>query len=149
MSGLSSPIGDFAGLIDRDMNQLGPRTLDRDPLPSLRFAKIALVIRNGRSFSVRVGRGERASGGDQDVLVGWSYSVSGTAPVQELQVQGCFADEPGWSVYPGGVWTEEPGCIELIFSPVDPSLVQGDEFRVQVPIGAPCSPASLLPFGPP
>lgn len=133
-----SQIGGFAALASREVHQLGPRAVDRDSLPSLRFSKIALIIRNGSTFTIRAGRAETAHGADQDVLIGWSNSVRDEAPVEEVQVQNCFPGTDGSSVYSGGVWVEEPGCIELIFATGSEPMFAVNDLSIDVPVGASC-----------
>ena len=105
-----------AAFVDREINQRG-RFVDRPSGQRLWFSKIALAVRSGSAFVV-TGMGESAP------VLEWGQ-VGG--PVEAIAVDGCAAtcstvvDQPAcpngatgeWAVYPGGLWSEEPGCYEV------------------------------------
>ena len=119
------------------MHQLGDRTVELEGGPTLRFAKIALSIKNGRSFSIRVSHAEDEEGREQVARIAWSNSVRDDLPVEEIAVERCFPGDSSWSVYPGGIWTEGAGCIELTVIP-NGSLLNSDAFTLRVPLEAAC-----------
>lgn len=104
-----------------------------------RFTKFGLVIRADEALTVRM-----AATSPPDAVMGWG--VGSGAPVPSIRIDGCsgrcpsghqpacpFGDSADWVVYPGGIWTQEPACVEMAIE------VGDDKAVTRLPIGIECS----------
>jgi len=104
------------------------------------FSKFGLVMRADRAFSIRV-----AVESQPNALIGWG--TDSREPATSIDVSGCpgrckLEGQPNcplgavgeWVVYPGGVWTIEPGCIKLEIT----VGAETDTVTAQLPIGEEC-----------
>ncbi|MDE0231251.1 MAG: hypothetical protein OXI56_06310 [bacterium] len=56
-------------------------------------------------------------------------------PTESLSVGPCGSDRGEWVVWAGGVWVNEPGCVELVAASND------EEITAWLGVGAPCDGA--------
>jgi hypothetical protein len=102
------------------------------------FTKFGLIVRTNGEFSLRV---SRASEGK--ALLQWGDADT-VGPVPALSVMDCSSScnasqpackgtkEGDWLVFPGGVWTSESQCLEIVISTRD------GEHVAKLPIGIAC-----------
>lgn len=95
-----------------------------DPESGLRFAKMGLLVRPGRSLTITVGQ-EQAP----DIRVAWGTI---DPPAEQFVVPSCKGDEE-WQVYAGGIWVSESTCVTLTIA------TDGQTSSIQLPINADCS----------
>lgn len=102
------------------------RQADTANLTETWFAKTGLGIRSGAEWRLSV-----APESAGHLLIGWGSSV---VPVASLSSPtGCAAPSPGaWLWYPGGFWTDQPGCYAVIVES------GGRTERLPVGVGSPC-----------
>ncbi len=126
---------DVVAFQDVDSHQLGRF----DAETGRRFSKFGLVLRADAAFVLKVAEASRPN-----AVLDWhtleeadpstAIAIDGCAGVCEFELQpGCPLGETGeWVVYPGGVWTVEPACIELEITTDRASET------VRLPIGVTC-----------
>lgn len=109
------------------VNQLGRRGTDDDPDSPLRFAKIALLLQNGSAVLIHIDPlfEDRAA-------LSWGGELS-SSPGPAVRVGPCGSPDGAWTVFAGGIWVLEPGCISLVVNDADQTAA------VDLPVGAPCS----------
>ena len=125
--------------------QLGRWAPEGSGYEDYRFAKFGLIVRRFRHASLEV-----VSAPDDAVLkFGWSESFApGRAvtvgpcdtdgpecviePTEHLSVGPCGSGRGEWVVWAGGIWVNEPGCVEMIASS------DGEEIPVWLAVGASC-----------
>lgn len=91
------------------------------------FSKFGLVIRSDASLTLRI-----ADESSPNAIMGWGAGSS--EPVAAIEIGGCSAAmEQEWVVYAGGIWTIDPGCIEVEVSTTD------EQATVALPIGVACN----------
>jgi len=101
------------------------------------FSKIGLMIRADQALTLSI-----AEASQPNALMGWNASANPTATIE---IDGCAGScttdwQPGcplgesgeWLVYPGGVWTLDPACIEVEIA------ARGETAIVELAIGAQC-----------
>ena len=110
-----------------------------------RFAKFGLLVRRSRQATLEIakapsgaffeyGHGEFGSG--DRVTAGPCDSHGPACEVGSAEYVGgwpCGADRGEWIVWAGGIWVDEPGCVELLASADD------EEIPVQLAVGTSCS----------
>jgi hypothetical protein len=91
------------------------------------FAKAGLGVRSGTSWHLSV------APEDADHLrIGWGSPVK-TPSTTVLPPEQCGPTlRTGWLWYPGGYWTDRPGCYAVVVH------VSGRSQEVRVGVGAPC-----------
>ena len=108
-----------------------------------RFAKFGLLVRRSHQATLRIA-------GAPDAFLDYGQSEFGSAgaltvgpcdthgPLCEPDSAGntpgwpCGADRGEWLVWAGGIWVNEPGCVEVLVSSED------EEIGVQLAVGASC-----------
>ena len=111
-----------------------------------RFSKFGLPVRRFREVSLEV-----VSAPDEAVLTfggGSEFAPVGAVtvgpcdsegpeceiePTDNLSVGPCGTGRGEWVVWAGGIWVNEPGCVELVASS------GGEEVPVQLAVGASCN----------
>ena len=109
-----------------DILQRGRSGPDNDLESRRAFSKMGLLIRPGTMFQIHV-----APDSQRNALIEWGNVNN--APVSSISVASCPGDANQWLVYPGGVWTLDPTCVELVVLTADASET------IRLPIGVPCS----------
>ncbi len=121
---------EFAGVMALpnavDKMQRGRSGPDNDLDSRRAFSKMGLFVRPGLTFQIHVGAGSQGN-----ALIHWGNAGSDD-PVSSIAVGGCEGDDGTWLGYPGGVWTLDPACVELLVATVD------ERAQVLLPIGASC-----------
>ena len=125
--------------------QLGRRGPADSGYQGYRFSKFGLHVRRFRQVSLEVvGTPNDAVlrfGGESDfapldALTAGPCDTDGPEcviePSEDLSVGPCGTDRGAWVVWAGGIWTNEPGCIELLASS------DGDRIPVWLAVGASC-----------
>ena len=119
-------IGDGVGLQTstgvRDPLQMVPQT-DNPNWPALR-TKTGLAVRSGTTASITV-----VSPTDVDLSLFWSNDPA--RPSQSVSISPCSSSSE-WLIFAGGYYTSKPTCGHLRI------VIDGKEFAVAVPVGAPC-----------
>lgn len=107
--------------------QRGRTGMDNDADSRRRFSKmgLGLLVRPGSSFELHVG--PRSQG---NALIHWGNAGTDD-PVGSLSID-CDGDPERWLVYPGGVWTLEPECVQLLIRIAD------DTDEINLPIDTTC-----------
>ena len=93
--------------VDAQVHRRGRQGTDNDPDSARKFAKIAIAARNGSQFTMLL---HADSQGNALLDYGQGQFVTEFA----VTVQACDDPTGSWSVYPGGIWTLEPGYVTLI-----------------------------------
>lgn len=102
------------------------------------FAKDGLGFRVGTQWRLTV-----SSKASSHLRIGWGSPPS-PGTVVRSPVECRFPTDADWVWYPGGYWTDKPGCYSVVVE------VGEQEQRVDVGIGKPCTgqrPPVVLPFG--
>ena len=136
--------GGFIALPAGEM-QLGRRGPADSGYQDYRFSKFGLHVRRFRQVSLDiVGTPSdavlRFGGGSDfapsDALTAGPCDTDGPEcviePTEDLSVGPCGTDRGEWVVWAGGIWTNEPGCIELLASSDD------ERIPVWLAVGASC-----------
>jgi hypothetical protein len=89
---------------DQGRGHTGP---DNDVGSRRAFSKVGLLVRPATTFQIHV-----APSSQRNALIQWG-NVEANEPVSSIAVSSCPGDRNTWLVYPGGVWTLEPACVEL------------------------------------
>lgn len=110
-----------------DMLQRGRVGPDNDAGSRRSFSKMGLLLRPATTFQIHV-----APDSQRNALIQWG-NVDANEPVGSIAVASCPGDTNDWLVYPGGVWTLEPACVELVV------LTTETAETVRLPLGAPCT----------
>jgi hypothetical protein len=66
------------------------------------------MIRSNANFQLRVGANSQAN-----ALMYWG-NTGPSDPVGAFAIPGCPGKEDTWLVYPGGLWTLEAQCVDLV-----------------------------------
>ena len=120
-------VADVVALPDAsDLLQREPVRPDNDANFSRAFSKMGLLLRPASTFQIHV-----APDSQQNALIEWG-NVDAEEPVASIAVGSCSGDTDEWLVYPGGVWTLEPACVELVVVTAQTSEI------VRLPLAAPC-----------
>lgn len=99
------------------------------------FAKAGLGIRAGSQWRLSVATEAR-----DHLRIGWGSP--GTPSTVVLPPATCSpTSRTGWLWYPGGYWTDKPGCYAVVVQ------ADGQSQRVLIGVGAPC-PGQEPPAGP-
>ncbi len=136
------PVGDAAPSADH-VTVLGTLALpapDGRPLqavetpggagPERWFSKTGLGVRDGGRGGWRL---RVAEGSVEHLRIGWgSPGEPGTTVVPASCEGAAPSSTTGWLWWPGGFWTDEPGCYGVVVE------VGGRSEEVDVPVGAPC-----------
>ena len=109
-----------------DILQRSPVVLEGDPNFPRAFSKMGLLLRPATTFQISVAPDSR-----QNALIGWGTNDPEEA-VGSIAVGSCSGDTHEWLVYPGGVWTLDPACVELLIVTEQASEI------VRLPLDAPC-----------
>ncbi|MCQ3803505.1 MAG: hypothetical protein OXC98_10785 [bacterium] len=89
-----------------------------------RFSKFGLHVRRSRQVSLEI-----VTAPDEASLdFGWS----GPTPVDALTAGPCGSDSGDWVVWAGGIWVNEPGCVELV------ATSDEEEISVWLAVGTSC-----------
>ena len=110
-----------------DVLQRGHAGPDDDAGSRRAFSKVGLLLRPATTFQIHV-----APDSQRNALIQWG-NVDANVPVGSIAVAACPGDTNDWIVYPGGVWTLDPACVELVVL-----TAKGAE-TVRLPVGAPCA----------
>ena len=110
-----------------DVMQGGRSGPDNDLGSRRAFSKMGLLIRPGTSFQIHVGPVSQGN-----ALIHWG-NAGNDDPVGSIAVESCSGDPDTWIVFPGGVWTLEPACVELIV------LTDVAQEPISLPISTTCS----------
>ncbi len=97
-----------------------------DPETGLKFAKMGLLVKPGRAFTITVDPLQEA-----DIRLLWGYTVGSEPPAERFVAPACEGDEE-FHIYSGGVWVSEPVCARLTVS------TQSGSESIVVPIDADC-----------
>ena len=136
--------GGFIALPAGEM-QLERRGPEGSGYEEYRFSKFGLHVRRFRQVSLEiVGAPDdavlRYGGAPADALTVGPCDTDGDEcviePTEHLSVGPCGTDRGEWVVWAGGVWVNEPGCVELGASS------DGESVPVQLAVGAACEAAS-------
>jgi hypothetical protein len=101
----------------------------QEPAPPLQtyFAKAGLGVKAGTTWRLTV-----ASKDENHLRIGWGSPVEEPS-ITVLPPTGCIpASRTGWLWYPGGYWTDRPGCYTVVVH------ASGRSQEVPVGVGAPC-----------
>lgn len=104
--------------------RVGP---DNDAGSRRAFSKMGLLVRPATTFQIHV-----APRSQRNALIQWG-NVDANEPVSSIAVSSCPGDRNDWLVYPGGVWTLEPACVELTI------LTAKATQTIRLAVGAPCA----------
>jgi len=120
----------FGDVVLPDQTSAPALQTSRQPDPSRAlltfFAKSGLGFKAGSKWRLMVPADAR-----NHLRIQWGSP--GTATTVIRPPSGCAkTSTTGWVWYPGGYWTDEPGCYPIV---VD---VNGQTRRVNVGVGAPC-----------
>lgn len=129
--------------------QLGRRGQQGSGYEEYRFAKFGMHVRRFRQVTLRiVAAPDRAVldyGGGSDFAPVDSLTVGPCdtegeecviEPAENLSVGPCGSDRGEWAVWAGGIWVNEPGCVELVATSGD------EEISVWLAVGASCHGAT-------
>lgn len=108
-----------------DILQRGRTGTDYDPESLYTFSKMGLLLRPGATFRIDVARNSQPN-----ALIEWS--IEGEKLVDSIAVTSCAGDANDWLVYPGGVWTLEPACVELTVITAEATGT------IRLPVGVAC-----------
>ena len=109
-----------------------------------RFSKFGLIVRRFRQVSLEVVRAPDGAffhyGGSAlaapDVLTAGPRDTDGPEcviePTEHLSVGPCGSGRGEWVVWAGGIWVNEPGCVEVVASSHD------EEISAWLAVGASC-----------
>ena len=124
--------------------QLGRWGPEGSSYEDYRFAKFGLLVRRFRQVSLEIARapgdaffqsGGRAFASGDALRLG-PCDTDGPAcviePTESLSVGPCGTGRGEWVVWAGGIWVNEPGCVEVIASSDD------EEIPVPLAVGASC-----------
>lgn len=90
-----------------------------------RFAKFGLAVRRSRQASLEI------VSTPSDAYFDYGSDVFGSA--NTMTAGPCGSDRGQWVVWAGGIWVNEPGCVELLVSSED------EEIPVWLAVGASCN----------
>lgn len=136
--------GGFVALPTRTL-QLGRSGSADSGHEDYRFAKFGLLVRRSRQALLEIvsapddaffNYGSGAFGPADTLTAGPCDSHGPACDVNSAEYVGgwpCGADRGEWMVWAGGIWVNEPGCVEVIVSSED------EEIPVQLAVGAPCN----------
>ncbi|MEQ1874335.1 MAG: hypothetical protein ABL953_11460 [Ilumatobacteraceae bacterium] len=110
---------------DGEVLQRGRTGTDYDPESLYTFSKMGLLIRPGATFQIHV-----APDSLGNALIEWN--IEDEHLVGSIAVSSCPGDPSVWLAYPGGVWTLEPACVELIVITADATGT------IRLPVGVAC-----------
>ena len=106
--------------------QLGRWGPDATAYEGYRFSKFGLLVRRLRQVTLEI-----VSAPDEAVL---DYGGGGDfEPVRALTVDPCDTEGGEWVVWAGGIWVNEPGCVEVLATSDD------EEVSVWLAVGASCN----------
>ncbi|MEX0429515.1 hypothetical protein AB3X52_18000 [Nocardioides sp. DS6] len=92
------------------------------------FAKAGLGVRVGTRWRLSVADDAR-----EHLRIGWGAPAVPTTAIGPAPGSGCrSASRSGWLWYPGGYWTDEPGCYSVVVH------AAGRLQQVPIGVGAPC-----------
>jgi hypothetical protein len=99
------------------------------------FAKSALVVRKGSSFSLRAAT-------PKTLGFSWNPHEGDSSPTRSLLVKGCKGSSTsGWLAFVGGYYVDRPSCVALVVKTASGTR------RVKVGVGTPCA-GQRPPLGP-
>lgn len=104
--------------------QLGRSGSEGSGREDYRFAKFGLLVRRAQQASLEI-----VSAPDDAFF---NYGSGAFGPADTLTAGPCDSDRGEWMAWAGGIWVNEPGCVEVIVSSED------EEIPVQLAVGAPC-----------
>ena len=111
-----------------------------------RFAKFGLIVRRFRQVYLEIVNAPGDALFDysaervlHDAMTVGPCDTVGIACVAErsedLSDDACGTDRGDWLAWPGGIWVDEPGCVEALVSS------DGERVPVLLAVGAPCNEA--------
>jgi len=124
--------------------QLGRSGPEDSGYEDYRFAKFGLLVRRSRQATLRIVRAPddafldygQIEFGSADALTVGPCDTHGPAcePDSAGNTPGwpCGADRGEWLIWAGGIWVNEPGCVEVLVSSED------EEIGVQLAVAASC-----------
>ncbi len=124
--------------------QLGRSGSEDSGYEDYRFAKFGLLVRRAQQASLEIARvpgdafwdyGDHVFGSADALTAGPCTTHGPACEVDSAEYAGgwpCGADRGEWMVWAGGIWVNEPGCVEVVASSKD------EEIPVRLAVGAPC-----------
>ncbi len=97
-----------------------------DPETGLKFAKMGLLVKPGRAFTITVEPLQEA-----DIRLLWGKTVGSEPPAERFVAPACEGNAE-FHIYSGGVWVSEPVCARLTVS------TQGGSKSIVLPIDTDC-----------
>ena len=122
--------GGFIALPAVETLQLGRRGPTDSGYEDYRFSKFGLPVLRSRQVTLEI---VRAPG---EALL--SYGGSEVAPVDALTFGPCGSDGGEWVVWAGGIWVNEPGCVELV------AKSDNEEISAWLAVGASCDGSTAM-----
>lgn len=132
-------VADVVALPNAEVLRRGPNQYESESGKQFSFSKMGLVVRSRATFRIEVADASRGG-----ALLRWG-NTGDSEPVASLEVDACAgrclsAEQPGcpegesgeWVVFPGGLWTLEPGCVSLEV------VSAGETHELALPIGEAC-----------
>ena len=120
--------GGFIALPAAETLQLGRRGPRDSGYEDYRFSKFGLPVRRSKQVTLEI---VRAPG---EALL--RYGGSELAPVDALTFGPCRSDGGEWVVWAGGIWVNEPGCVEIV------ARSDTEEISAWLAVGASCDGSS-------
>lgn len=136
--------GDGFIALPKEQMQLGRRGEAGSGYEDYRFSKFGLPVRRFRQVSLEIVRAPDKAmlsygGGDSapvGALTAGPCDTEGDEcviePTEHVSVGPCGSDRGEWVVWAGGIWVNEPGCVELVVKSDD------EEIAVWLAVGASC-----------
>ena len=131
--------------------QLGRSGSEGSGYEDYRFAKLGLLVRHARQASLEIAsapgeafldygdlfsdHGDDVSGSADALTAGPCNTHGPACEANSAEYVGgwpCGADRGEWMVWAGGIWVNEPSCVEVLVSSED------EEIPVWLAVGAPC-----------
>lgn len=134
--GDSQPPADYTVIDDTVALFLGstasPLTLTPDPRAesavTRNFVKSGIGIRYGRSWRLQVADADTAH-----LRIGWGSPADPATTVLPPSCEQLTSPSAGWLWFPGGYWTDKPGCYSLTVE------VDGRAHHLRLPLGTSCA----------
>lgn len=114
----------FIALPAGETLQLGRSGPQDSGYEDYRFSKFGLPVRRLRQVTLEI------VGAPDEALL--RYGGGDSALVGALTFGPCGSNGGGWVVWAGGIWVNEPGCVELV------AKSGGEEISVWLAVGASC-----------
>lgn len=127
--GFSSVLGVVAFQSSSEPLQRGRSGPDNDLDSRRSFSKTGILVRQETAFQIHV-----APSSQSNATISWG-TPGDSGPVSSLAVDRCSASPAdAWIAYPGGIWTLDSACTELLV------LANNASATVSIPTGTECQP---------